>query len=227
MARKRVTIKEAVSEPSVEVLDESTPKNTVDEVQEQVEVVSKPIEEVVNISEEDGNNEEVVEETVPKLKRRKRLSPEKMVDEAIKKNNLPVYDEEHVLVETLKFEKEKIKKKTKPSRKQLAYAKRKHEMQVEKKILEGDNAAYVQLVKEKKKVKKIIRYNTDLNTGLSSEVVEHRQAQGLANTKNVGSTKTIPTIILSNIFTFFNLLNFAIAAWIISAMPIAARSPSP
>ena len=215
MARKRVTIKEAVSEPSVEVLDESTPKNTVDEVEEQVEVVSEPAMEVVNVGEEAGN-EEVIEETVPKLKRRKRLSPEKMVDEAIKKNNLPVYDEENVLVEALKFEKEKIKKKTKPSRKQLAYAKRKHEMQVEKKILEGDNAAYVQLVKEKKKVKKIIRYNTDLNTGLSSEVVEHRQAQGLANTKNIGSTKTIPTIILSNIFTFFNLLNFAIAAWIIS-----------
>ena len=185
MARKRVTIKEAVSEPSVEVLDESTPKNTVDEVEEQVEVVSEPAMEVVNVGEEAGN-EEVIEETVPKLKRRKRLSPEKMVDEAIKKNNLPVYDEENVLVEALKFEKEKIKKKTKPSRKQLAYAKRKHEMQVEKKILEGDNAAYVQLVKEKKKVKKIIRYNTDLNTGLSSEVVEHRQSQGLANTKNIG-----------------------------------------
>mgnify|MGYP003412800183 CR=1 FL=1 len=84
MARKRVTIKEAVSEPSVEVLDESTPKNTVDEVEEQVEVVSEPAMEVVNVGEEAGN-EEVIEETVPKLKRRKRLSPEKMVDEAIKK----------------------------------------------------------------------------------------------------------------------------------------------
>ena len=45
---------------------------------------------------------------IKKLKRKKRLSTEKMVDEAIKKNNLPVYDEENVLVEALKFEKEKI-----------------------------------------------------------------------------------------------------------------------
>ena len=79
MARKRVTIKEAVSEPSVEVLDESTPKNTVDNVEEEVEVVEETVENVSLVAEEDNNNEQVIEETIPKIKRRKRLSPEKMV----------------------------------------------------------------------------------------------------------------------------------------------------
>ena len=228
MARKRVTIKETVEKPSVEVVDETTPETNIEETLESNETLES-VDEVVEVSideviepkktekQEESSSVVKTEETtevIPKVKRRKKMSPDKIVDEAIKKNNLPVYDEENVLVETLKFEKDK--KRTKPSKKQIAYQKRQHEILVEKKILDGDNAAYVQLVKEKKRTKKIIRYNTDLNNGLSSEIVEHRKLQNLANTKNVGSTKTIPTIIISNIFTFFNFLNFAIAAWIIS-----------
>ena len=214
-----------VEEPAVEVVEETIPKKRKSKkaeptvaVEEPVVVEEKPIsKKKTNASEPETTVAETTDvEVTPKPKRRKKLSPEKMVEEAIKKNNLPVYDEEHNSVETIKVEKEKIKKKPKVTKKQLAHAKRQHEMMIEKKILEGDNAAYVQVVKEKKKTKKIIRYNTDLSTGLSSEIVEHRKLQNLCNTKNVGSTKTIPTIILSNIFTFFNLLNFAIAAWIIS-----------
>ncbi len=205
-----------VVEPTVGV-EEVIPKRRRTKKKEVVEETIEPMTEEVT-SEEVVEEEQVigVTEVLPKLKKRKKLSAEKIVEEAIKKNNLPIYDEDNVPVESVKEEKEKIKKKPKISKKQLAYAKRQHEIMVEKKILEGDHAAYVQIVKEKKRTKKVIRYNTDISTGLSSEIVEHRNLQNLCNTKNVGSTKTIPTIILSNIFTFFNLLNFSIAAWIIS-----------
>ena len=55
------------------------------------------------------------------------------------------------------------------------------------------------------------RYNPDITLGLSSEEVELRQMAGLANVSDTGSSKSIPSIITSNIFTFFNFLNFAIA----------------
>ncbi len=60
------------------------------------------------------------------------------------------------------------------------------------------------------------RYNPDVDQGLSTDEVELRQMAGLANITDSGSSKSIPTIIRANIFTFFNLLNFSIAAWLIS-----------
>ncbi|PKK93697.1 MAG: ATPase P [Tenericutes bacterium HGW-Tenericutes-6] len=60
------------------------------------------------------------------------------------------------------------------------------------------------------------RYNPEINLGLTTEEVELRQMAGLANITDSGSTKSITNIITSNIFTFFNFLNFAIAAWLIS-----------
>ena len=161
---------------------------------------------------EKPEGEEVVE-TLPK--KRKRLNVDMIVEEAIKINNLPIYEESQIQ-ESPKVEK-KVPKKPKVSKKQLAAERREHELLVEKKILEGDDAVYVQVVTEKRKKKKIIRYNTNIETGLTSEVAEHRKLQNLCNTKSVGSTKSIPVIILSNVFTFFNLLNYAIAAWIIHA----------
>ena len=127
---------------------------------------------------------EVVEETTtkketPNIKKRKRLSVDKIVEEAIKINNIPVYDEDAQPVVS-KNEK-KVPKKPKVSKKQLAYEKRQHELMVEKKILEGDDAAYVQVVTEKKKKRKIIRYNTNVETGLTNEVAEHRKMQNLSN----------------------------------------------
>ena len=60
------------------------------------------------------------------------------------------------------------------------------------------------------------RYNPNLMSGLTSEEVELRQMAGLANISDTGSSKNITTIITSNFFTFFNFLNFGIAAWLIS-----------
>ena len=61
-------------------------------------VDEKPVEEVVETS------------TDPKPIKRKKLSVEKIVDEAIKKNNLPIYDENNQIIETIKIEKERIDK---------------------------------------------------------------------------------------------------------------------
>ncbi len=52
--------------------------------------------------------------------------------------------------------------------------------------------------------------------GLTSDHVEQRQLAGLVNISEKGSTKTLGGIIFSNVFTFFNLLIFAIAGWLIT-----------
>ena len=187
------------------------------------------------MSENRVDNEEVVdvvvEEETPK-KEKKEKSPKQpkkkkeknnlytVVDKMIKKSNLPVYDvgespNEFMTVET----EQPLTKKKKISNKKKLLEEQKEKLRLlEQRILEEDTAAYVQVVKDKNQTKKIIRYNTDLSKGLSSEIIEHRKLQNLTNAKDVGSTKTIPTIILSNTFTFFNLLNFAIAGWLISAL---------
>ena len=61
------------------------------------------------------------------------------------------------------------------------------------------------------------RYNPDVKLGLTTDEVELRVMAGLANVSDTGSSKSIPNIVSANIFTFFNFLNFAIAAWLISA----------
>ena len=74
-------------------------------------------------------------------------------------------------------------------------------------------------VKDKVRTKDDIvveRYNPDVDQGLSTDEVELRQMAGLANITDSGSSKSISTIIRANIFTFFNFLNFSIAAWLIS-----------
>lgn len=60
------------------------------------------------------------------------------------------------------------------------------------------------------------RYNPDVTKGLTSEDVEARLLVGLVNKVSKGSTKTISQIFISNIFTFFNILIFAIAGWLFS-----------
>ncbi|HBT59972.1 MAG TPA: hypothetical protein DEA45_04010, partial [Acholeplasmataceae bacterium] len=63
---------------------------------------------------------------------------------------------------------------------------------------------------------KPLKRETDITLGLSTLDVEKRITEGLVNRTNQGSTKTIKSIILSNLITFFNLLNFAIAGWLLS-----------
>jgi len=61
------------------------------------------------------------------------------------------------------------------------------------------------------------RYNPDTDKGLSLHEVEARLMAGYDNDTSTGSSKTILNILFTNIFTFFNILTFGIAGWIISA----------
>jgi cation-transporting ATPase E len=56
----------------------------------------------------------------------------------------------------------------------------------------------------------IERYNPKVDHGLTTDDVEKRQLAGLVNLSEKGSTKTIGSIVFSNVFTFFNLLILAI-----------------
>lgn len=61
------------------------------------------------------------------------------------------------------------------------------------------------------------RYNPDVKKGLSNKDVEARLLAGLKNSVDQGSSKSLSSIIFSNLFTFFNFLNFSIAVWLLTA----------
>ncbi|MFA7507546.1 MAG: HAD-IC family P-type ATPase, partial [Bacilli bacterium] len=66
------------------------------------------------------------------------------------------------------------------------------------------------------KEEEIVRYfDVDLAQGLTSEIVEQRNKDGLSNVTDSGKGKTVPQIIFSNVFTFFNLLFLVIAVILI------------
>ena len=60
------------------------------------------------------------------------------------------------------------------------------------------------------------RYNPDIKVGLSNEDVESRIMAGLSNTMDTGSSKSVSSIVIANLVTFFNFLNFSIAIWLLS-----------
>ena len=61
------------------------------------------------------------------------------------------------------------------------------------------------------------RYNPDFKTGLSHEQVEKRKLDGFVNKTKMIVGKTVWEIISSNILTFFNILLFIIAGFMIYA----------
>ena len=74
---------------------------------------------------------------------------------------------------------------------------------------------------KKKKAKKVdqkivVRLNPDVKHGLTNAQVEERKAEGLVNIVKSKNTKTYKSIILGNIFTFFNMLTFLIAGALIA-----------
>ena len=57
----------------------------------------------------------------------------------------------------------------------------------------------------------MIRYNPDIETGLTDKQVEERKKNKLVNYDTVVPTKTVTQIIATNIFTIFNFLNLFLA----------------
>lgn len=60
------------------------------------------------------------------------------------------------------------------------------------------------------------RFHPDPAAGLTEAQAEERRRLGLVNGKGKTRTKTVGQIICGNVFTFFNLLNFALAGLILS-----------
>jgi len=76
-----------------------------------------------------------------------------------------------------------------------------------------ESESLVTRVKKKSDIQ-VKRYNPDYKVGLTIDDVEQRQLAGLTNNVEIGSTKTIGNILFTNLFTFFNLLTFAIGIWL-------------
>ena len=98
---------------------------------------------------------------------------------------------------------------------------RKERLKREKKEKRLQEKEYNAMVKAHKKALKnnpenIKRYESDPDRGLPTEIVEKRVLDELVNVTKKGSTKSKKAIVISNIFTFFNILTFFIAGWLIS-----------
>ena len=65
-----------------------------------------------------------------------------------------------------------------------------------------------------KKVK-IERFNPKSDVGLTIEQINQRTAENLVNVSNIKTSKTIKSILFKNIFTFFNMICFVVAAALI------------
>ena len=59
--------------------------------------------------------------------------------------------------------------------------------------------------------KEIVRYNPEIDEGLNKEQVQNRIEQNLVNRDTTVPTKSIKSIIVSNFFTLFNLMNLLLA----------------
>ncbi len=62
----------------------------------------------------------------------------------------------------------------------------------------------------------LTRYNTDPKTGLSQEIVDKRILDNLVNDSKIKTSKSVGRIIFGNLVTFFNILTFVIAGFLIS-----------
>ena len=67
------------------------------------------------------------------------------------------------------------------------------------------------------KVKEIDRYSPGIKTGLTAEQVQSRLSQGLTNNIKAAVGKSYTEIIFTNVFSFFNILLFVIAGFMIAA----------
>lgn len=63
----------------------------------------------------------------------------------------------------------------------------------------------------------VVRYNPNYDFGLTNEQIKEHQEHQLVNNVKIGSNKTILSIIIDNVFTFFNLMFVLIFVLLISA----------
>jgi len=90
---------------------------------------------------------------------------------------------------------------------------------IEKTTEEKENK--IELQKPKKSSKKetydIPRYDVDIKKGLTAEQVAERVEHGIVNVSDIEHGKSVLSIVITNVFTFFNLLYFIITVLLIMA----------
>ncbi len=154
-----------------------------------------------------------------KAKEKAEIKRLKSENKKVEKKNLAniLKDRDNLdVVETQVNDDEIIGEYKSKKRKETKLEKLQRQAEINSKVLENSDSSYIEVIKENRKAKQIIRYRTDLEEGLSSEIAEYRTKQGLSNKIDKKSVKSTPHIILSNIFTFFNMLTLAIFIWLLS-----------
>lgn len=129
----------------------------------------------------------------------KEETPKTLEDSEVEENKTKV-------LETVVLEKPEDVKKKKRQEKIDAIKKER----IEKKLKKERQKAL------KKGPQTIVRFDTDTTNGLSQSIVEQRINEGLVNNSNANSSKSIPKIIIGNVFTFFNMLTLAIGIWLMT-----------
>lgn len=71
---------------------------------------------------------------------------------------------------------------------------------------------------KKKNKQPLTNTDIDIQTGLTNADIEERKAKGYVNKVKIGTSKSYFSIFFGNIFTFFNLLCFAIFLWLITVI---------
>ena len=80
------------------------------------------------------------------------------------------------------------------------------------------NVKLLLMKKRSKEVTNIDRYEPSIETGLDNEIVNSRIEHGLVNVAKSPTNKSYTQIILGNIFTFFNILMFAVATILLAVV---------
>jgi cation-transporting ATPase E len=113
-------------------------------------------------------------------------------------------------------EEKKLNKQIELENKKLLAESKKYERQLKKEAKAEEKArAKIRKLREKQgyivNEEDIVRFKVDLKKGLTEEQVDQRHSEGLANKPDTQAGKSIAMIFVTNIFTFFNMLFFAIA----------------
>ncbi len=127
------------------------------------------------------------------------------------------------LKEKQRKKKEELDKKMSEASKTEARLKKENDnkaKQKERQALKSQKIAKKKSRKRSVGSKYVDRFDVDPSKGLNDEEVNQRILEGFVNYKPKSTSKSIPQILFQNIFTFFNILTFTIAGFLISVNAI-------
>ena len=199
---KKKEVVELEIENSNEVLENSEANEPKDILEEPIEEVKTEVVEETTVLEVET---EVVEEEVKveEIKPKKNQSKTKKVKQETAKEVEAQVIEEMLKVEASDQVLEEIEIESDSQRKKRLKEESKEEERQEK--LKA-KAIKIHQRRIKKHPVKLVRYETDPVSGLSTEAVEKRKIDNIVNKTENRNSKTIGNIIVSNSVTFFNIL---------------------